>query len=463
MVAKRFGDLSALVNAHNTEQASGLKYEAAHPWLRHLRDAQAFIADGKYDEALGMLRRLNERESHPLLRNLIDQVDVASQGAAQSARCQVTGYARPRRGDLLSQDKKAADATAPTITVGIKGAVMAWADIKDGQRRAYAVPLDEKLSNTKLPVDVTPEGARVATPILLAVPNRFLSVYSEGGGPAAGIYLRWLSGDAVIDAEPVLGTDKTSLTYYSATRNGEGFVVAWAERRDADAVDLYYRNFDQLAQPSGEVVRLTDYNSRSSSPSEVRELRVIEQGGQLHFVYEYNHGGVQQIRYQQLPSDTKPPGLVAATGNNDEERTLVDELQLSLPTVKAYEPSIACNTEGCFVAWTQSVQNGASVAFIDGKTGKRQWHKVFTTQGRRPALAAHPNGEVQIIWVENQKIYTASLSRDGVGPSSKVARVVGEPAPPVIAAGLKRGEWYVAFLDFEAGRREPYAVRMQCQ
>jgi serine/threonine-protein kinase len=464
ILAKRFGDLSALVNSHDTEQASGLKYEAAHPWLRHLRDAQAFIADGKYDEALGMLRRLNEREPHPLLKNLIDQVDVASQGAAQSARCQVTGYGRPRRGDLLSQDKKAGDALAPTIVVGIKGAVMAWADTKDGPRRAYAVPLDEKLSNTKLPVDITPEGTRVSTPLLMPLPSRFLSMYADSAGAATGIYLRWLNADAVIDAEPVLAADKSPVSFATASRNGDGFVVAWAERRDSDAVDLYYRRFDQSARPEGDLVRLTDLQSRGSAPSEIREVRVVEQSGKLNFVYEYNRGQVQQIRYMQVPADTKPPGLMPpAAGAPDGERALVDVVELSLPTVKAYEPSLACNAEGCFVAWTQSVQNGASVAFIDGKTGKRQWHKLFAPQGRHPALAAAPNGEVQIVWVEGARIHTASVSRDGVGPSSRVARVIGDHPAPVIAAGLKRGEWYVAFLDLEVSRREPYAVRMQCQ
>ena len=72
-------------------------------------------------------------------------------------------------------------------------------------------------------------------------------------------------------------------------------------------------------------------------------------------------------------------------------------------------------------------------------------------------------GEIQLAWVESGRLLTASLGREGVGPVSKVARVVGEHPPPSIAPGAKAGEWYIAWLDYEQGYREPYAVRVECQ
>jgi serine/threonine-protein kinase len=102
------------------------------------------------------------------------------------------------------------------------------------------------------------------------------------------------------------------------------------------------------------------------------------------------------------------------------------------------------------------------VAFIDNN-GKRLWHKPFSNNGRTPSVAAAANGDMQLGWVEDQRILTASLGREGVGPSSKVARVIGTPTAPAIAPGSKRGEWYVAFLDTEANHREPYAARIQCE
>jgi serine/threonine-protein kinase len=68
-----------------------------------------------------------------------------------------------------------------------------------------------------------------------------------------------------------------------------------------------------------------------------------------------------------------------------------------------------------------------------------------------------------LAWAESGRLHSAALGREGVGPGSKVARVVGEQAAPSIAAGSNKGEWYVSWLDFEQGHKEPYAIRMLCQ
>ena len=57
----------------------------------------------------------------------------------------------------------------------------------------------------------------------------------------------------------------------------------------------------------------------------------------------------------------------------------------------------------------------------------------------------------------------ASQTRDGVGPTTLFARVSKGQPPPSIAPGAKPGEWYIAWLDYEAGYLEPYAARVQCQ
>ena len=122
------------------------------------------------------------------------------------ARCVVNGLARPRRYDLLSQDRKAINAGPPTIVRGLSSAVMTWTDNRDGQKRAYAVPLDDALRNRKLPIDITPEGAKVYTPTLLPFAQRFLAVYWDAQGAAAGVYTRWLDNNAVIAGPPLLAT-----------------------------------------------------------------------------------------------------------------------------------------------------------------------------------------------------------------------------------------------------------------
>ena len=89
------------------------------------------------------------------------------------------------------------------------------------------------------------------------------------------------------------------------------------------------------------------------------------------------------------------------------------------------------------------------------------WRKKFATSGGRPAVAVSETG-ARIAWYESGKVRTAAISKDGVGPASQLARVAGDQPPPVLTAGPS-GEWTIGWLDFEAGRLEPYALRAQCQ
>jgi serine/threonine-protein kinase len=254
-------------------------------------------------------------------------------------------------------------------------------------------------------------------------------------------------------------------TYATATRTSDGnFVVAWSSRIDADSLDLFYRRFDPELKPLDDVVRVTDYVKINNIAPKVLQVKVVEHAGNLHFAYQWARGNDVHIRYIRVPSDTKAPGLPPLEkGEEQKARTLGEEVQLSPKTAVSSHPQIACDDTGCFVTWSQRRPVAAAVAFIDSETGKRQWFKPFSNSGRHPAVAIAPGGNMQLAWLENQRILTASLGRDGVGPSSKVARVVGERPPPMIAPGTKTGEWYVAWLDVEHNHLEPYVARMQCQ
>jgi len=57
IVAKRFGAEASRLAQTKPTKPSGFKFVAKHPWLPLVREAQALIAQGEHDRALGILRR----------------------------------------------------------------------------------------------------------------------------------------------------------------------------------------------------------------------------------------------------------------------------------------------------------------------------------------------------------------------------------------------------------------------
>jgi len=439
---------------------SAFRLVAKHPWLPRLREAQVLIAQDELDRALRIITRAAENHRHGMLTNLQEQLQVAKEAADNKSLCQVTGYSRPRRYDLLSADSKAVDGGAPFIVRGIRSAMMAWTDSKDGSWHAYAVPLDEHLRNVALPVDITPEAKRAKTPVLLPMAERYLSVYVDTGyGSDQGVFLRWLGADAVITASPESASaHKEGVNHASAgKRGGGGILVSWTSQVDSDSSDLFFRRFDDHGRPEAAPVRLTDYLNRGPVRSSVGKMALVESGDKIHLAYELVRPPVKQIRYQVVPADTPPPGLPEV-----EPGAAAEELVISPEDMRARGPSLGCTKAGCFVAWFSANEPGASVAFID-PAGKMVWHKIFSASGTHPTVAVAPAGDVRLAWFEGRGVMTAALDRKGVGPPTRIARVQGDQPSPSLAPGAKRGEWYIAWLDFEAGHREPYAARIQCQ
>jgi hypothetical protein len=114
------------------------------------------------------------------------------------------------------------------------------------------------------------------------------------------------------------------------------------------------------------------------------------------------------------------------------------------------------------VAW-HGAQGDAGIAFVDATSGETRWQRLLGPRGTHPSLATSPDGEVRLVWSEGGRLSTAKLGPEGIGPPSKVARVVGNQPAATLAPGATPGEWYLAWLDFEAGRPEPYVARLRCR
>jgi serine/threonine-protein kinase len=129
---------------------------------------------------------------------------------------------------------------------------------------------------------------------------------------------------------------------------------------------------------------------------------------------------------------------------------------------KADAPSIDCGAEGCYVVW-QGEAGGAYAAYLDASRGQILWRKRFDPKGSRPSIALAPSGAAELAWIEGGRVKLASISRDGVGAPTVLARTLGDQPAPSIAPGSAPGEWYLAWLDVEAGHPEVYVARALCK
>ncbi len=467
----RFGDLVLRIAKTIPEPGGGLPaVTSKRPWMRGVRQAQALFARADPRGALTILQRAFDQSGHHgMVKNLLAQAQVALLAKNTGAPCQVTGYARPRRYDLITPGAKPSGAGRPTIASGPQGAVIAWTDGRGGATRAYAVGLDAMLRNRRVPQDVTPDGASVHPPVLLSTGKRMLLTYADSGGDSPGVYVRWLTADGANSAgqraPQRVANRKPGGFGAIATKTPAGhWLVAWSDPADNNSVDLFYRRLNATAEPVGEPVRITDFAGEGFKKSRVRAISVAAVGSELHFVYGYIREPLLQVRYQTIPTDTAPPGLgPLQPGLPLADRTLGSEHRLSPATTTASEPTIACGTDSCYVAWHHALGAGITLGLLDPASGELRWHRKISKKGGHPVLGLGPSGQARLAWYESGRLVTALVGPKGIGPVSRVARVVGEHPPPTMAAGTKPGQWYLSWLDFEAGHLEPYAVRIRCR
>jgi serine/threonine-protein kinase len=135
--------------------------------------------------------------------------------------------------------------------------------------------------------------------------------------------------------------------------------------------------------------------------------------------------------------------------------------QLSSTGGKHTQPRIDCSVWGCFAVWDNE-QAGALAAYIDPEKAEKLWHREFAVRGARPAVASTQK-QVLVAWYEGGRVKLASLSRDGLGAASVIAKVNGYQPYPELAAGLEDGEWYIAWRDYEAGHLETFVARAECK
>jgi serine/threonine-protein kinase len=294
-------------------------------------------------------------------------------------------------------------------------------------------------------------------------------LYWDKNARDPGVRVRWLDPDGRIGMmSEVVAAAKPGLTWPAPVLDvaeGGGFWIAWQQDSDKDTDDLYLRRLGRDLKPMGPEIRLTDYEPekghvpRASSPS----LAVSADNVFITYGVDRDHQHViERMRIQRASSDLDG-GLQGAAKGGRVSREFGDVTAISEPRVNGDYPAMACAADGCFVAWHELDKGGAQAAFLDPAGGALLWRKRFAPHGGHPALAAAPGGKVAVAYYESGRVRVASVTRDGVGVPSVLARVTGDPPRPWIAAGRAPGDWYVAWLDVEAGHTEPLVARVQCR
>ncbi len=434
-------------------------------WALYIQDGQKLLATGDFLGAQKKFREaLDQTTSVPATRAFVEQTRNAPTGP-----CSLTGLGRPRTGLGGVQGR-------PTIAGAGKGAVVAWTDDHEqsGRDHVYSVLVDAGGRNTTTVRDLTPEAGGVMRPTLLAADEKFVLLYWDQKGREAGVRVRKLDRDASIAGGSVLvGSPRAGLFWPAIERTPSGYFVVWQDDRDKEGEDLFLRRLSPELETAGPELRLTDYVPavKGRGAPSVRYPTIAVAANALFVAYRLDREAKHLVYRMRLPLDG--PELTKGLEEPPEkgagprvDRELGSPQLVNEDRAGADVPSLACGSEGCFVAW-HGETGGASLARLDLEKGSLIWRKQFAPKGARPTIFASKQGEVYVAYYEAGRVRLATVSRDGLGTVTSFGHVGGDHPRPSLAQGAEKGEIWIAWEDFEPGGagtvvKEAYVARLAC-
>jgi serine/threonine protein kinase len=438
------------------------------PWMRQVQEAQQAIAAGDLKGAAKLLKDSFDKGGHGAPRTMLDHLNVAIAGLSDAkASCRMTGLARPRAYDLGStQPVKPIAAGRPDITYGAQGAVMTWTDAHEGTEHAYTVVLDDALRDKLDPVDVTPEGAQVTKPELTRSGEDLVLSYTDSRGNEPGGHARFLDAGGRIKG-PLVAISSTPRPNTSAPAiaqapDGSSYAV-WSEDSAGDSEDLFLRRLSPTLEGQGDPLRVTDLVPAGPSRPRARIPSLAIDSTGIVLAYRVERDPVRSVYAMHLPLGEMKGFDAPKKGAPRADRAIAETTLINTDKSKADGPSLVCGGGSCFLAWFTEGTGGATAARVDPGKASPLWRNKFSRTGTHPAVAVSATGQGQVVWFEGGKVMTAAISRDTVGPPSRIARISGDQPMPSIAAGSKPGEWYLAWLDYETGHLEAFAARVLCK
>jgi len=432
---------------------------ASPKWQTMIEEGQQLLASGDGEGALRKFKDAVEAGGGAIAKSFYDQVKV---GSSTTGPCKMVAFSHPRLGYGGSVGR-------PAVAVTSKGAIVAWTDDHEqpGHDHVYSVLVDATGKPTSRPRDLTPEADYAMRPELLSVGDRAVLLFWDKGGREPGVRVRWLDADGRIGGmSSVVGAPKPGLFWPSMDHAPDGsFWVAWQENADKEGDDLFLRHLDADLKPIGGEIRATDYEPEKGKSPRVSVPGVAVSSSNLFLVYALERDKQHLVERMRIPLTLPELQSGGLQGSAKASRQLGEVTVANEDKVGGDFPAIACTKDACFLVWheTDKGDKGAQAVLIDPVKGTLLWRKRFAPRGAHPAVAASPDGPAEVAFYEQGRVRVAAISRDGVGTTSTFARVSGDEPRPWITPGLSRGEWYVSWLDAEAGHQEAFVSRLQCR
>jgi serine/threonine protein kinase len=421
-------------------------------WMATIEEGQQLVTAGDADGALRKFKEAFDAGGGPIAKSFLDQAKV---GAATTGPCKMIGLSHPRLG-------YGGGIGRPAVAVTSKGAVVAWTDDHEqpGHDHVYSVLIDGSGRPTSRPRDLTPEADYAMRPSLLTADDRVALLFWDKSGREPGVRVRWLDADGRIGGmSGVVGGGKPGLYWPAFDRAPDGgFWVAWQESRDQEGDDLFVRHLDHDLKPAGPEARATDYEPEKGRPSRVSSPAIAASSANVFLVYALEHEREHLVERMRLPLVSSELQGVLPKGKSElGEASAVNEDKAG-----GDYPALACTKDACYLVWHE-IDKGAQAALLDPTKGTVLWRKRFGPHGGHPAVATNTDGLAEVAFYEGGRVRVSSISRDGMGTTSTFAKVTGDEPRPWIAPGRVHGEWYVAWLDLEAGHSEAFVARLQCR
>lgn len=436
------------------------------PWAAAVSEAQEKLKANDHKGAYALLKQAFDKGGHGVPRTMLDQVQVAINADAAKSTCSLTGLGRPRTYDLQSIVPKRISAGRPYIALGTNGPVVTWTDAHEGPEHAYAAVLDDLFRTVRDPVDITPEGGSVKHPTLLSIGAEVPILYTDGKGNNAGVHARLIAADGTIGSPMVnVAPLKAPSSGASIAKAEDGsYVAVWAAELDTGSEELYVRRLSAKLEPLGEPLRATDFAPSGLQKPRVRSPDVAVAGDAAQITFRLERSPQQIIYRLRVPLADFGKTLEARKKGDLADHAIGELVVINTDKSRADTSSIACGKEGCFLVWDNETMGGVSAAAIDPATAQPLWRDAkFSRAGGHPTVAFDEAGNARVVWFEKGSIMTAPITRAKVGVSAKVGRVSGTQPPAALIHGKNPGEWFISWLDYEAGLLEPYVARFICQ